>query len=497
MVKPYKSLLFFLVVFIILLDISFFFPKDGIAIGNLNLKFYTYDQLTTKDTIEYADISSILANSEMITDSALIAASDSLAKTENGEEEIGFDTIRADAKKLVASVQKLEFPDRDKTVLYPVFESLDNLQNNPELIRIMHYGDSQIEGDRITSVIRNKIQNKFGGGGVGLIPVLQPYEHSFSIEQENSDNWYRYTLYGKRDTTLPHSYYGVMGSFCRFTPVYDTASFSGENFEAWANYYSTNRAYSNTQNFSQISIYYSHNTEPFLMEVKLNGQTQDADFYPSSETVQRARFTFRENLKEIEINFMGEDSPNFYGVSLDKPTGVAVDNIALRGSSGLFFTKSDYQVMKDMFNMLNVKLIILEFGGNVVPYIGNNYGWYGRLFAKQIRTIRKALPDVPIIVIGLADMSKKQGNKYVTYENLEGIRDALRDATLSEGGVYWDMYEAMGGKNSMPSWVFAQPALAASDFVHFTSRGARIMGQMFYNAFIYEYNLYSKQKESN
>jgi hypothetical protein len=50
----------------------------------------------------------------------------------------------------------------------------------------------------------------------------------------------------------------------------------------------------------------------------------------------------------------------------------------------------------------------------------------------------------------------------------------------------------MGGKNSMPSWVFANPPLASSDFVHFNTRGARIIANMFYNSLMYEYNLYKK-----
>ena len=85
-------------------------------------------------------------------------------------------------------------------------------------------------------------------------------------------------------------------------------------------------------------------------------------------------------------------------------------------------------------------------------------------------------------------MSVKENGEYTTYSNLEPVRDALKKAALESGCAFWDMYEAMGGRNSMPSWVFADPPLAISDFVHFNPRGARIIGEMFYNAFIYEYD---------
>jgi hypothetical protein len=59
------------------------------------------------------------------------------------------------------------------------------------------------------------------------------------------------------------------------------------------------------------------------------------------------------------------------------------------------------------------------------------------------------------------------------------------------------MYEAMGGENSMPSWVFANPALAKKDFTHFTYRGSEIIAQMFYNSLLYEYNVYNNRKINN
>jgi hypothetical protein len=99
-------------------------------------------------------------------------------------------------------------------------------------------------------------------------------------------------------------------------------------------------------------------------------------------------------------------------------------------------------------------------------------------------------PGLPVIVIGLSDMAKKVGTKYQSYESVEKIRDALKNASQRAGFCFWDLYEAMGGENSMPSWVFAKPPLAGKDFTHFNHRGARIISNMFYNALMYEYRNY-------
>lgn len=493
MMKPYKTVIFLLVIFVIVLDISFFFPKEGIRItDSFRLKFFTYKDIFEKDTVEYTDINSIISRQEQINETFL----QKMADVDTGDTIQGFDTVRADAKELLASLQQIEFPGGNRKVLYPIFKELRQLSSNKDLIRIMHYGDSQIEGDRITSYIRFKMQQKFGGQGVGLIPASQPYDFSFSIRQTSSDNWLRYTLYGKKDTTLIHNKYGALASFCRFTPALNPEDQVQEEFvEASINIEPSHYSYSNTRQFQRLRIYYGHNTAPFMNEIKQEETTLMADMYPATDKLKVIRARFDEPVQEVEIKFSGYDSPNIYGLSLDGDRGVAVDNIAMRGSSGLIFNKMDATHLKAMYKELNVKLFILEFGGNVVPYIQQSPKQYGIWFERQLKFLKQLMPDVPILVIGMADMSEKVGNRYQTYAHLEQIRDAMKEATLDSGCAFWDMYEAMGGRNSMPSWVFAQPPLASTDFVHFTPRGAKLIAQMFYSAFMYEYNLYLKQED--
>ena len=355
----------------------------------------------------------------------------------------------------------------------------------------MHYGDSQIEGDRITSFLRNRLQKKFGGMGVGLVPVKHVYDFKFSIIQDDSENWIRYTLYGNKDTTLTHNRYGALASFARFSPyVKDTLS-DLQNYEAWVAFSPSTYSYANTKHFQQCRVFYSHNREPFVTELYQGEELSEAEMYPASSSLQTIQWIFDQPISDIKIVFKGSDSPDIYCIALDGIGGVAVDNIPMRGNAGLVFTKMDESLLKEHYKLLNTKLIILQFGGNVVPYI-TDYGYYERLFSAQIRRIKKVAPEVAIIVIGVSDMSIKEKNRYVTYPNLEKVRDALKKATLNNGAVYWDMYEAMGGKNSMPSWVFANPPLAAKDFVHFNPKGAKIIAHMFYNSLMYEYNLYKK-----
>ena len=63
----------------------------------------------------------------------------------------------------------------------------------------------------------------------------------------------------------------------------------------------------------------------------------------------------------------------------------------------------------------------------------------------------------------------------------------MMQAAFDNGCAFWDLYNAMGGENSMVAWVQNDPPLAAKDFTHFSSRGAGFVGEMLYNAIISKY----------
>ena len=487
--KPLRILLFFISVFLILFAIALYFPHNGIELTkNLRLHFFTASDIFKEDTVRYADISGIIDQNELLNDSMISVLASYGADT--GHVAV-FDTIRANADSLKKSITQIEFHKNDRTILHHVFDALKDVKDSGGLVRIMHYGDSQIEGDRMTSLIRNRLQKKFGGHGVGLVPASQLYDFSFSILQESSENWYRYVLYGNRDSTLQHSRYGPFANFCMFTPALtNDAPQDISTHTAWISFKRSPYSYSNTRTFSQCRIFYGYNKEPFLNEVFLDDVLYDADFFSPSSEINEIRWKFDAPQEGIRLVFSGKSSPEVYGIALDPLNGVVVDNIAMRGCAGNYFTSIDEDNLKAIFEKLHVRLFLLQFGGNVVPNIVDNYGYYENWFYRQLIRIRDVCPDASVIVIGLADMSIKEKGRFITYPNLEKVRNALKNAAFRADAGYWDMYRAMGGYNSMPSWVFAKPPLAVKDFVHFNPRGAAIIAQMFYNAFIYEYNRY-------
>jgi hypothetical protein len=82
----------------------------------------------------------------------------------------------------------------------------------------------------------------------------------------------------------------------------------------------------------------------------------------------------------------------------------------------------------------------------------------------------------------------KQGTEYVTHPLLEDLRDAIRKAAFDSGCAFFDMYDCMGGKNSMVSWV--EQGIAAKDYIHFSPQGARKIATLLYSSLINDYNAF-------
>lgn len=505
--KPGKILIFIVSIFFILLLISIVFPTDGIKITeNFTLNFITIEEVFIPSKQEKVDISDILKNTDIDAEKVDSAAFEIV---ENSK----YDSVMIDSQyvyyepvpiRIDSVVRYIEFPDKTRSSLDRFFEILANIKNENKIVRIMHYGDSQIETDRITDYFRYKLQSQFGGSGAGFIPAVKAYDFKSPMIQTISGDWKRHTIYGRRDTTIKHRRYGMLANFARFSPVItDTAETFIEN-EAIMPHKILNYAtitinqspysFKPTKNYKRCQMYYGYNKAEVKVKVFSDDVLISEDILPAIEDYTNKAWTFETAPQSLRFEFEAEDSPEIYGFSLEGYSGINVDNIGMRGSAGLFFRRMDLNMLSRMYQQLNTKLLILQFGGNIVPGLRENYGWYRKSFSAQLRTIKKIAPDITIMVIGLADMSMKEKDVYVTYPNIPLIRDALKQASFENDCAYWDMFEAMGGENSMPSWVFYDPPLGEKDFIHFTPQGARYIAKMFYNAFMYEYNRYLKKR---
>jgi hypothetical protein len=68
---------------------------------------------------------------------------------------------------------------------------------------------------------------------------------------------------------------------------------------------------------------------------------------------------------------------------------------------------------------------------------------------------------------------------------------SIESKVAAETGVaFFNTFQAMGGAGTMARWYAAEPRLVSADFIHPTSYGAKIVGELLYKSLSDGYNEY-------
>ena len=318
------------------------------------------------------------------------------------------------------------------------FFALKTASTDP--VRVVHFGDSQIEQDRISMTLRRYWQRQYGGSGLGLIPIMQTvptYTLNQTLTMAGKPVLFtggpqRYFVYGLRSLRREgNNRYGIMG---QVTVMNDSLVAGSEQLRlTFKNRYAQDKEHTLIRLWADSTI---------TMNV--------------------------EDLHTISLSGKGD----VYGLSLESKTGVHVDNIPMRGSAGTMFTNINKELLTDYFAKTNTKLIIMQYGGNALPNITNHSQVTEtvNILARQVRYLQSCAPEADILFIGPSDMlindhGEIRSDPLVPYMDIQLERMSVREEI-----AYFSTYRAMGGENAMLRW--QEQGLAGEDGIHFTKRGA-------------------------
>ncbi|MBR1631897.1 MAG: hypothetical protein IJ680_08565 [Paludibacteraceae bacterium] len=368
-------------------------------------------------------------------------------------------------------------PDGDVQYFDAFFEALDSAQTKP--VKVIHYGDSQIEEDRISNEVRERLQERFGGIGVGWLPVIQKVP-TMTFSQVCNASLKRYMPYGSSEFHRSNGRYGPLGQMAVLNQP-TSLTFTARQSKG---------RYTHAQSFTHVKVYYGKVVGG--LTINCAGQTQklgatDSDF-------EEAVFELADTTHKVSVSLSGQ--AELYGVQFSGTDGVTLDNAPMRGCSGTIFTSMDSVQLSAYYDREHVRLIILEYGGNMVPGLRSDAAIanYKTSIIRQINHLKKLAPQAAFVFIGPSDMSTRINGSMQTYPKLPAIIAALKEATSETGIAYWDLYEAMGGHNAMVNWVKSSPQLAGGDYVHFTHRGADKVADILCNSLMLYYDYYNARQ---
>lgn len=345
--------------------------------------------------------------------------------------------------------------------------------SNKRIVRIAHYGDSLIQGDVITEYLREFFQEKFGGKGIGFLSIVaNDIKMKTSIKHTYSNDWEYTSIITRNPKNLP---LGISGSVAI------------PSVNSWVRYEATNNLKS-TNSFSIIKIYYSNADKNSVIQYRINDGKFISVNLEEGTSLKELKISVNGIGKSFEMKFVSGKQPYFYGVSLESGNGVYVDNFPMPGNSGISLLDISENVLKDFQKYSDYSLIILTYGANVNAPNKNIFNYYENKMVSVIDFLRRSFPNAGIVLIGVGDKTIKVGNKFITNPDVELLLNAQKKIVERANIAFWNLWEAMGGENSMSQWVNYNPPMALKDFSHFTSIGGKRVAQLFFNAIVDAYS---------
>ena len=370
-----------------------------------------------------------------------------------------------------------DYSDSTARGMSSFYDALEQIKSENRLVRIAVFGDSFIEADIFTSDLREMLQKKFGGCGVGFVTVTSMTSGYRPTVRHSFGGWSSHAV--TDSVGYDRQKLGMSGHY--FIPR-EGAYVELRGQKTYASLLDTCRS---------ASIFFSNRGEVSL-SVRVNrGEAQTREFAPS-ETLQQMQV--EGNIGSVRWDVNRADSTLFYGLAMDGDRGVIVDNFSLRGSSGLSLRTIPVSMMESFNKLRPYDLIILQYGLNVATERGRNYDKYQKGLLTAIDRLKKSFPRAGFLLLSVGDRDYKTETGEL--RTMPGVKNLIRyqQSVASESGIaFWNMFEAMGGDGSMATMVHAKPSMANYDYTHINFRGGKHLAGLLYETLLYGKQQYERR----
>lgn len=356
------------------------------------------------------------------------------------------------------------------------YESLYQLQQEGDRkVNIVHVGDSHIQADYMTSIIRRNFHRHFGNAGRGLVVPLRVARTNEPNNFKTSSN---VTWNSKRcvfpEQPLPIGIGGVT-----IESADETASLEIFMNDLWLDY-----------RFNTLTLFYEEDGKAFDFSLsdlegrllgRISGHTDDSIH-------NHARISWPDRLNAISIK-SAKGAPTqrramIYGAVLENSMpGVLYHTIGVNGARFRHYGEARY--FAEQTAALHADLFIISLGTNEsidYPYVNKN-------FFSEIDGLLSKLkmhnPQAEFILVTPQEVFR-QKNK--PNPGIMQVRELIIQYAVENGLAFYDMFRAMGGEHSAGRW--SENALLSKDGIHLTRDGYEYQGNLFYHAIMKGYNQY-------
>ncbi len=330
-------------------------------------------------------------------------------------------------------------------------------------VSIVHIGDSHIQADFMTAVVRNGLQDYFGNAGRGLV---FPYQLAQSNSPDDifSSSPIRWQFNRIAHPEIPLGY-GISG-------------YSIKTSAANASFQLSLRGLASP--FTRVKLFTDSVAEWTITPI-------DKD---SSYTLEKLpgcdclAFEFENANRGFTLSSQtAEPVKAFYGASLENDDpGIMYHTIGVNGVR--FDQYNRAELFWQQLPSLKADLFIISLGTNEAQWDALPENTFKKNLQTFIENLSIASPQGGILFTTAPDSYKRRRYNGV----LRQINSTLVDYCNQHYLPVWDLYRITNGYGSAYSW--SRRGLMASDRVHYTPDGYRLQGSLLLAALAKGYNGY-------
>lgn len=328
----------------------------------------------------------------------------------------------------------------------------------------VHIGDSHIQADLETAVIRNELQAYFGNAGRGLVFPYQLAKTNapWDISSSSKSSWKNNRL-ARIDTLIPC---GITGFGIESQSINPEFNLELRNINGVKD------------SFDKVKLFLGGNISELVLEY--NDQSENNCYNAAPDYTE---INLKARTSGFKLSIPTTDTIQFYGASLEKKdtSGILYHSIGANGAKYSDFNKTP-RFWKQLKN-LKADCYVLSLGTNEAQ----DPNLAAEDFLDQVNiTIKKLREISPNACIILTTPPVSYFRKTRPNQSLEVIADALMQFSNENNVVCWDLFNASRGSEGAKSWKTTQ--LLRSDLVHFSTEGYILQGNLFVDAFVKIWN---------
>lgn len=360
--------------------------------------------------------------------------------------------------------------DTTNTALARFVKKLHDLKNGKKgKIRIAYFGDSMIEGDLLTQTLRKLLQQMFGGGGVGFVPITsQVSQFRITVADNYSGGWQDENF--KTDGDKSHLF------------------ISGHLFHSSGDWVQMkDQTVTDTATILEKSLLCGYSPNPVTITVN------NAPFVVHAENNFNRIVLGKNNNVSIKLAVANKQLP-VYGITFETESGIILDNYSFRGITGIEFGKIDSVFLKAIAAGNPYDLIIFQYGVNLLFRPNDkNFGWYAKALLPVVKKFKNCFPESDFLLVSTADRAFNYGGEYKSAIGIDSLVKVQALLAYESGSSFYNQFESMGGTNSIVEWAAKNPSWANKDYVHPNHRGAEVLGKYFFEAIMNDYKKYVRK----